>query len=164
MFTCFFVSLQPIVSVFALLGYFFMYWVQKYCVFNRYRRPVPGTDFVNNAVWRIIFLGPLIYSLGSMTWSNLAPNGIPPEAILPNLVAVGMSIIVFLIPMNTIIYGSCFSSNYQTVKKYHDERIFFPSEYDRLNPSTQKEGIEEYNSYMVKKMEELKGAPKEKQD
>lgn len=141
MFVCFFVSLQPIVSVFALIGYFLMYWVQKYCVFNRYRRPVPGTDFVNNAVWRLIFMGSIIYSLGSMTWSNLAPGGIPPEAIIPNLVALGISIILFILPMNTIIMGSCFSDNYEKCKEYKDERIFFPSEYDRLNPSTQEEGI-----------------------
>lgn len=54
-----------------------MYWIQKYCLFNRYRRPVPGTDFVNSAVYRMIMLGPLTYSLGSLTWSNLSPEGIP---------------------------------------------------------------------------------------
>jgi len=77
LFVCFFVSLQPVVVIFALLGYFLMYWIQKYCLFNRYRRPVPGTDFVNSAVYRMIMLGPLTYSLGSLTWSNLSPEGIP---------------------------------------------------------------------------------------
>lgn len=78
MFVCFFVSLQPIVSIIALLGYFLMYWVEKYCLFNRERRPVPGTDFVNKTVYQLVFLGPLMYSLGSLTWSNFDPNGIPP--------------------------------------------------------------------------------------
>ena len=54
-----------------------MYWAQKYCMFNRFRRPVPSTDFVNNAVHRVIMLGPLTYSFGSLTWSNLAPDGFP---------------------------------------------------------------------------------------
>jgi len=77
MFVCFFVSLQPIVIVIALIGYFLMYWVQKYCLFNRYKRPIPGTNFVNQAVYQIIFMGPFVYSLGSLTWANFAENGIP---------------------------------------------------------------------------------------
>ena len=39
----------------------------------------------------------------------------------------------------------------------------FPSEYDRLNPSTQEEGILQYKKYMEKKIEDLKGVSKEKQ-
>jgi hypothetical protein len=109
LFVCFFVSLQPIISVMALLGYFLMYWSQKYCMFNRYRRPVPGTDFVNNAVYRMAMLGPLIYSMGSLTWSNLSPNGIPQEALLPNLIAIGISLLLLIVPLHTIIIGACFS-------------------------------------------------------
>ena len=107
-FVCYFVSLQPIVALIGLFGYFLMYWAQKYCLFKRYRRPVPGTDFVNNAVYRIILMGPFIFSLGSLTWSNFTPGGIPPEAILPNLIILGVSVIIFAIPYNTFILGSCF--------------------------------------------------------
>lgn len=78
MFACFFVSLQPIVPVIVLVGYTLMYWVQKYCLFNRYKRPVPGTDLINKAVYQMIFFCPLIYTLGSLTWANFDPNGIPP--------------------------------------------------------------------------------------
>lgn len=77
MFSCFFVSLQPIITAVALVGYFLMYWVEKYSLFNVYKRPIPGTDFVNNAIFRITCLGPLVFSFGSLTWSNLSPNGIP---------------------------------------------------------------------------------------
>lgn len=108
MFVCFFVSLQPIVSVVALIGYFLMYWVEKYCMFYRYKRPVPGTDFVNKTVYQLIFLGPLIYSLGSLTWSNFDPNGIPREALLPNLLAVLFSVVLLLLPINPIILNCCF--------------------------------------------------------
>ena len=116
MFVCYFVSLQPIISVIALLGFLMMYWVQKYCMFYRYRRPVPGTDFVNRAVYQIIFLGPLIYSLGSLTWSNFDPEGIPKEALLPNLIAVLFSALLVLVPMNTIVAGCCFKDGTAGVK------------------------------------------------
>lgn len=95
-----------------------MFWVQKYCIFNRYKRPIPGTDFVNNAVWRMIFLGPFVFSMGSLTWSNLSPNGIPEEALLPNLVCIGISVLLYFMPMNTIIFGSCFDQNYEKSKNY----------------------------------------------
>ena len=120
MFVCFFVSLQPIVSAFALVGYLMMYWVQKYCILNRYRRPVPGTDFVNAAVYRLIFLGPMIYSLGSLTWSNFSPDGIPAKALIPNLIALGVSIFIFFMPLKTIIIGTCFSEEYEVCKKYEN--------------------------------------------
>jgi hypothetical protein len=142
MFVCFFVSLQPIVSVFALLGYLIMYWSEKYCLFNRYKRPVPGSDFVNKSVYQLIFLGPLIYSFGSLTWANFDPNGIPPEAIVPNLLAVLFSVLVIILPMNTFIEGFCTNEN--TVVKltnYDNDRMFFSSEYDRVNPTTSRDAI-----------------------
>ena len=82
-----------------------MYWVEKYCLFNRYRRPVPGTDFLNKAVYQIVFLGPALYCLGSLTWSNFDPSGIPREALVPNLIALLFSGVLYLIPMSTIIEG-----------------------------------------------------------
>merc|ERR1711974_215179 len=54
LFTCFFVSLQPIISLFALTGFFFMFWTQKWSLFNRMRRPVPGNDLVNAAMGQLI--------------------------------------------------------------------------------------------------------------
>ena len=103
MFACFYVSLQPIVSFIAIFGIFLYFWVQKWCLFNRYKRPIPGTDFVNDAIYQIIFLGPLIYSLGSLTWSNLDPSGIPPEALIPNLICVGISSLLIFVPMDVIL-------------------------------------------------------------
>lgn len=110
MFVCYFVSLQPICVFFALAGYFFMYWVQKYCIFYRYRRPVPSSDLVNKAAYQIIMFGPLLYSLGSLTWSNFIPGGVPTSALLPNLIALGVSIVILILPLNTLIV-SCFFSD-----------------------------------------------------
>lgn len=54
-----------------------MYWSQKYSLFNKMKRPVPGTDLVNVAMFQYIVFGGLAYSLGSLTWSNFLPGGIP---------------------------------------------------------------------------------------
>lgn len=103
LFTCFFVSLQPIISMFALCGMFLMYWAQKYSLFNKMKRPVPGTNLVNITMFQLILFGGVIYSLGSLTWSNFMPTGIPKEALLPNLIAVGVGLAMFILPYRAIL-------------------------------------------------------------
>lgn len=68
-------------------------------------------EFVNNAVYKMISFGPVVYSFGSLTWANFSPTGIPPEALVPNLIALGLSVILFIIPFNTIIIGTCMSDS-----------------------------------------------------
>lgn len=70
------------------------------------RRPVPGNDLINQAMGQLIFLGPIAYSLGSLTWSNFFPEGIPKYAIVPNLIATGISFITLIFPLSLIF--SCF--------------------------------------------------------
>lgn len=77
LFTCFFVSLQPIIAITSTVGIFCMYWAQKYAIFNRMKRPVPGTDTINVAMFQLIYLGGVFYSLGALTWSNFFPTGYP---------------------------------------------------------------------------------------
>lgn len=163
MFNCFFVSLQPICVVAALLGYLMMFWVQKYCMFYRYRRPVPGSDFINQAVWQIIHLGPLLYSLGSLTWANFLPEGFPKNAIVPNLISLGFSILLVLVPIKSILVGCFFSDQVSKLTLYSENRITFSSEYDRLNPSTQEEGLKEFQEFSAKFAEDFKKLSAEKQ-
>ncbi len=73
------------------------------------RRPVPGNDLINQAMSQLIFLGPLVYSLGSLTWSNFFPGGIPASALLPNLIALAISVITIIFPISLIF--SCFVEN-----------------------------------------------------
>lgn len=80
-----------------------MYWTQKYSLFNKMKRPVPGTDLVNVAMFQLILCGGFIYSLGSLTWSNFMPEGIPKYALAPNLIALGVSIVTILLPYRAII-------------------------------------------------------------
>ena len=107
LFTCYFVSLQPIISLFAIIGLFIMYWAQKYAIFNRMQRPVPGTDLINTAMFQIILAGGIFYSLGSLTWSNFLPGGGPTSAIAPNIAALVISIVMFFLPYRAI-FIKCF--------------------------------------------------------
>lgn len=69
-------SLQPIIIVFAICGYIMNYWVQKYCLFHRCKRPVPGNRILYDTMVQFIYAGGLFYSLGSLSFINLIPNDV----------------------------------------------------------------------------------------
>lgn len=126
LFTCFFVSLQPIISVFAAVGMGLMYWTQKNSLFNRMRRPIPGTDMVNLSMFQLIICGGVFYCLGSLTWSNFLPGGIPAQALVPNLIALGVSLLALFMPYNQFL-ASCLPENLNINREYSKNRIILPS-------------------------------------
>lgn len=134
-FTCFFVSLQPIIPLFALVGLFVNYWVQKFNLFHRSQRPVPGTPIIHTTLSQVVYFGAIAYTLGSMTWSNFLPSSEFKAALLPNLFALSAAVIIFLLPYESL-FNKIFKSKAMPELNYADNRIFFTSEYDRLNPST----------------------------
>lgn len=140
LFTCFFVSLQPIVAFFAFFGMGLMYWAQKYTLLNKMQRPVPGTNLVNVTMFQLILIGGFVYSLGSLTWSNFMPGGIPQEALLPNLIALGIGVLTFLLPYRAII-ALCEDEIPGANMKFDEKRIILSSEYDRFNPTTSADAL-----------------------
>jgi len=92
--------------VFAVCGYIIMYWAQKYSLFTRCRRPVPGTKILNDVLVQFIYAGPLFYSLGSLVFVNLLPQSIfnieLNSTLVANLVAIGISVLILLLPYSLI--------------------------------------------------------------
>ena len=103
-------SLQPIIIIFSLCGYLIMYWAQKYTLFNRMKRPVPGTDLINVAMGQLILLGGIMYALGSLCWCNFFPGAIPADGLIPNIIAIVFGVILFLFPFNAL-NKCCFSDD-----------------------------------------------------
>jgi hypothetical protein len=101
LFVCYFVSLQPILPLFAVLGFIWMFWAQKYSIFYRMKRPFPGTDMVNTAMHQLIYLGPLVFTLGNLTWSNFLGNG-PNAALIPNIISLGLSLVIAVFPYEIV--------------------------------------------------------------
>ena len=100
LFTCFFAPLQPIIIVFAIGGMSMLYWAQKYSLYERCRRPIPGNNTVNTAMYTLIYLGPLFFSLGSFCWSTFFIDFIGEAA---NLTACIISALIFLMPYRWIV-------------------------------------------------------------
>ena len=86
-------------------------------------------------MWQLIYGGGIVYAFGSLTWANFLPGGIPASALIPNLVALGLGILIALFPYG-VIYSCLFRNREQEALVYKDVRLFLPSEYDRLNPTT----------------------------
>ena len=98
LFICFFVSLQPVLPLFAIVGLFLMYWFEKYALFNRCQRPVPGPDVITSTMYQLIFFGPVCFALGNLTWSTFLPDDSFRGSILPNLISAGLSVVMFIFP------------------------------------------------------------------
>ncbi len=82
------------------------YWAQKYCLFHRCKRPVPGTRILYDTMVQFVYAGGLFYSLGSLAFINLIPKDIFEKelnfALIANLIAVGISTISLFIPFSYI--------------------------------------------------------------
>ena len=133
LFTCFFVSLQPIIALFAVLGMGMMYWSTKYSFFNRCQRPIPGANFINTAMVQMVSLGGLLYALGSFFWCSIFSD--IHVSSTPNIVAIVIGGIIFMMPYNTIVKRFVEEIPEENLS-FEKDRIFLPSEYDRLNPTT----------------------------
>lgn len=107
-------------------------------------RPVPGTDLINIAMSQLILLGGIMYAIGSLCWTNFFPGAIPSSALIPNIIAVVIGVVLLLFPFTAI--NKCLFSDEDDLKElvYDDHRIYLPSEYDRLNPTTAEKGLQDY--------------------
>ena len=111
--TCFFMSLQPVIIGFSILGLIFNYWTNKYSLFHRCKRPVPGTRILYDTMVQFVYSGGLFYSLGSLTFINFIPKDIFETelnyALIANLIAVGLSVLSIFIPFS-YLYAIFFDS------------------------------------------------------
>jgi hypothetical protein len=100
LYVCFFAALQPIICLFAFAGFALMHSVKKCRLFWIVRRPIAGSDIMNYSMSQFIYLGPLFFSIGHFTWSNIKEDGVLENTVIPNGIAVALSVIFFVFPMN----------------------------------------------------------------
>jgi hypothetical protein len=102
-FICFFVSLQPIIVVFALMAYLMMYWIERNALYSRCQRPVPGPDVITSKLYQLIFFGGVAFALGNLTWSWFLPDQSFRNALVPNLISLGISLVIFIFPYEKLV-------------------------------------------------------------
>lgn len=109
-FTCFYVTMHPCIVLFTIVGFFCMYWAEKYSLLYRSNRPTPSSSLLGEAMHALISFGPCVISIGSLTWFNLLPSkntDFSNLSYLSRLVSVILSILFFLFPFNSILDAIC---------------------------------------------------------
>ena len=92
-------------------------------------------------MYQLIYLGGFFFTLGSLSWSSFFPQGMVNRGLVPNIVCLCLSLILFLFPYDLVFSQMYENEEVDAVRKFEDYRIFLPSEYDRLNPATSEKSI-----------------------
>lgn len=90
----------------------------------------------------ILYFCIIAYGFGSLTWSNFEKGSYPHRAFIPSVIAIGLGVGLYVVILTRLL-DTCFL-NYYSPQDYDAERVFFPSEYDRLNPVTRAKGVRRY--------------------
>jgi hypothetical protein len=54
-------------------------------------------------LYQLLFFGPVAYALGNLTWSWFLPDPSFRNALVPNLIAAGLSLILFIFPFDLFV-------------------------------------------------------------
>jgi len=63
--------MQPYIVLPTLIGFFLMFWADKYRLLNKSQRPIPSSELLNDAMGQLILLSPFMLTLGKLTWYKL---------------------------------------------------------------------------------------------
>jgi hypothetical protein len=133
-----------------------MYWAQKFCLYNLSKRPVPGTDLLNSTINKMLAAGGLFIAVGNYFSQSLVIDGSPLSASVPSLIILIVGLVMLLAPYD-LIFRNYIKEKVvnEPLNLYWQNRIFLPSEYDRLNPATAEQSIEEYIQFINGKQKEF---------
>ena len=125
-----------------------MHWAQKFSILNFCKRPVPGNTTIHRVMFQFIYLGPLFYTVGNYIWKSYFPLALSTMIKTSTIVSLVLSLLILILPFDVIFNFIFKDSDADNNLNYYEARIYFPSEYDRLNPITSKSAIEEYMKYV----------------
>jgi hypothetical protein len=139
-------SIQPIIALFAVVGFIFMYEVNKYRLLYRFYKPRYYSSTVNVLVNYLLNLSPMIFGLGMLIWTNWQSDYHLSNTLILNWVIFAIGGFFLFFPFR-ILY-KCINEPLFPDLSYSKNRPILPSEYDRMNPSTRSQAIEEHRSYL----------------
>lgn len=95
------------VVVSTLLGYFFMFWVEKYVLLHRSKRPATNMKVLTSTVQTAMLLGPLIMAIGGLIWVCVYLMDFTSLKFIAYMVEMGVAVLYFLTPYLTIFKCFC---------------------------------------------------------
>lgn len=102
--------MHPSIVIFTTIGFFCMYWAEKYSLLSRSKRPTPSSSLLEDAMGQLISFGPCVISMGILTWYNLLPpndSDFGNISYISHLVSAGLSLLFFIFPFNSVLDAMC---------------------------------------------------------
>lgn len=157
-FTSFFLILQPVIAVFAVIGLLLMFFVNKYRILYRFFKPRFYSATVNSLVNYLLNLSPMIFALGMLVFINWQKDHYFSGTYYLNWAIFIIGGFFFIFPFR-ILY-KCIPEPKFPEWNYNRLRPILPSEYDRMNPVTKSKALDEHRNYF-KELEDKHQLPEQ---
>jgi len=153
LFTGFYANLVPIGIAISLAGLFMTYWIDKYLLLRRHSRPKAlGKESIEE-MSNFLELFLISFTVGNLIFDRIVRD----DVFNLNWIAFIIACTCYVFPKKWLI--SCFQRNSHhvtNIEKYDDIKYTFISDYDRVNPITQKEAMKDWFDQILKLQEENK--------
>lgn len=100
--------MMPALVVSTLAGYFFMFWVEKYVLLHRSKRPPQNMKTLTSTAQTAMLLGPLIMGIGGFIWVCVFTLDFKSLKFIMYMVQMGLGLLYFVTPYKAIF--KCFCS------------------------------------------------------
>lgn len=92
----------PSVIPVTLIGYFFMYWVEKHCLLRRSSRPPKKSKSLLTTAQTAIILGPLILGFFGFIWVCVPLQDYSSIAFIAYMTLIGLGSLYFITPFRSM--------------------------------------------------------------
>ncbi|CAD8171332.1 unnamed protein product [Paramecium pentaurelia] len=141
--TLFFAPLVPISLLFCICGFFLYYWIQKYLLLRRKCRPPLQSSHLNSEMCNIINFSPILLAAGQL-WVDFVFESNATTKII-NFVSIGFSGLEFFFPFEKLVKKFIsWPDDPNELNKYSEKWHELPTDYDRINPITRQQAIQNY--------------------
>lgn len=109
-FTCFYAPMVAGIIPLSLLGFFLMFWAEKYVLLNRSRRPLISCRTLTERAKSLILLGPMIIGFGGLIWVyKLLPQSSSFDSLImaAYLTLISVGFLYFITPFDSIFKCLC---------------------------------------------------------
>ena len=159
-------SVAPIGMIFCFLGLLTNYWMDKYMLLRVNCFPENINEEIVKKVTKIMEIIVFLYILGAGVYTtrklNIRESNL--VYVLSDFIYYGISnfIIIILLIISFVCWRNNhkFKNHFNKRVKYNELRSNFVTEYDRINPMTQKKANKNWLEFMKKKSfqdKEIKG-------
>jgi hypothetical protein len=106
-FTCTYAPMVPAIVIPTLVGYFFMYWTEKYVLLNRSQRPVVNCKTLTVTAHTAMLLGPLILGFGGFLWVCVFLGDYVSIPFVAYMIQISLGVLYFITPYKSMFKCLC---------------------------------------------------------